>query len=149
MREARFPADGTAADASGLAGAKALAGAFPDGEAWTSPSRAARETCAALGLDALPVAALAEADYGRWAGVRYADVDPDALAGWLSAPDTAPHGGESRNQAAARSRSGSAAYRPGSRCATRAPSGPHSATPSAWTSRRPTASTSRRCPPRD
>ncbi|NVI87710.1 histidine phosphatase family protein [Actinomadura sp. BRA 177] len=102
MREARFPADGTAADASGLAGAKALAGAFPDGEAWTSPSRAARETCAALGLDALPVAALAEADYGRWAGVRYADVDPDALAGWLSAPDTAPHGGESRNQAAAR-----------------------------------------------
>ncbi|WP_338071591.1 histidine phosphatase family protein [Actinomadura bangladeshensis] len=102
MREARFPAADAAADAGGLARARALAGTFPGGAAWTSPFRAARETCAALGLDARPLTALAEADYGRWAGVRYADVEPDALAGWLSDPDAAPHGGESRNQVVAR-----------------------------------------------
>lgn len=102
MREARFPAAGAAADAGGLARAKALAGTFRGGEAWTSPARAARETCAALGLGARPVAALAEADHGSWAGVRYADIEPDALAGWLSEPDAASQGGESRNQAAAR-----------------------------------------------
>ena len=102
MREARFPAGGVPADAGGLAGARALAGALPDGAAWTSPARAARETCAALGLDARPVAALAEADHGSWAGVRYADVEPDALAGWLADPQAAPHGGESRGAVAAR-----------------------------------------------
>ncbi|WP_240809839.1 histidine phosphatase family protein [Actinomadura sp. WMMA1423] len=101
MRQARFPAGG-AADPAGLARARALAGALPDGEAWTSPARAARETCAALGLDARPVAALAEADHGSWAGARHADIAPDALAAWLADPDAAPHGGESRSALAAR-----------------------------------------------
>ncbi|MES9542501.1 MULTISPECIES: histidine phosphatase family protein [unclassified Actinomadura] len=101
MRQARFPA-GDAADPAGLARAEALAGALPDGDAWTSPARAARETCTALGLAARPVAALAEADPGTWAGVHYADIAPDALAAWLADPDAAPHGGESRSALAAR-----------------------------------------------
>ncbi|WP_067807472.1 histidine phosphatase family protein [Actinomadura formosensis] len=101
MREARFPADDDA-DAAGLARARTLAGTLPDGAAWTSPARAARQTCAALGLTARPVAALAEADHGRWAGVRYAEIEPGELAGWLSDPDAAPHGGESRHDLAAR-----------------------------------------------
>ncbi|GAA4232863.1 hypothetical protein GCM10022254_33920 [Actinomadura meridiana] len=103
MREVRFPADDSAdgpADASGLARARLLGGTLPrDAEAWSSPARAARETCAALGLDARPVAALAEAECGRWAGVPYAVVaenEPDALASWLSDPRAVPHGGESR-----------------------------------------------------
>ncbi|TDD74301.1 histidine phosphatase family protein [Actinomadura darangshiensis] len=101
MREARFPAD-PAADPSGLAKARALAGVLPVGEAWTSPARAARETCAALGLDATPVAALAEADHGSWAGLPYAEVDPGALDCWLADPHASPHGGESRADHAAR-----------------------------------------------
>jgi broad specificity phosphatase PhoE len=98
MREARFPAGG-AADAGGLARARRLAGTLPGAEAWSSPARAALETCEALGLAARPVAALAEADHGRWAGLPYARVavrEPDALARWLSDPHAVPHGGESR-----------------------------------------------------
>ncbi|MGP4028666.1 histidine phosphatase family protein [Actinomadura sp. 3N407] len=108
MREARFPAGDPAedpADAGGLARARLLAGTLPGAEAWSSPSRAALETCAALGLDARPVAALAEADHGRWAGQPYARVaadEPEALACWLSDPHAVPHGGESRAAFAAR-----------------------------------------------
>lgn len=104
MREARFPAD-PAADPSGLVRARELAGTLPDGESWTSPALAARETCAALGLGARAEAALAEADHGRWAGVAYARVaagEPDALASWLADPHAAPHGGESRARFARR-----------------------------------------------
>lgn len=105
MREARFPAD-EPADPSGLAKARALAGTLPDGPAWTSPARAARETAAALGLaGARPVAVLAEADHGRWAGRRYAEVaaeEPDELSRWLVDPWAVPHGGETRAALAAR-----------------------------------------------
>lgn len=104
MREARFPAD-EPADAGGLAQAGRLGGTLPCAEAWSSPARAALETCAALGLAARPVDALAEADCGRWAGVRYAAVaadEPEALARWLSDSRAVPHGGESRADLAAR-----------------------------------------------
>ncbi|MER7547972.1 histidine phosphatase family protein [Spirillospora sp. NPDC127506] len=104
MREGCFPADDPA-DAGGLAKARLLAGTLGCVEAWASPSRAARETCAALGVDARPVAALAEAGHGRWAGVPYARVaadEPEALARWLSDPHAVPHGGESRAALAAR-----------------------------------------------
>ena len=104
MREARFPAGG-AADAGGLARARRLAGTLSGAEAWSSPARAALETCEALELAARPVAALAEADHGRWAGLpdtRVAAREPDALARWLSDPHAVPHGGESRADLAAR-----------------------------------------------
>lgn len=110
VREARFPHPGGMnaggpADAGGLARARRLAGALPGAQAWSSPSRAALETCAALGLAARPVAALAEADHGRWSGLPYARVaasEPEALHRWLSDPHAAPHGGESRAAHAAR-----------------------------------------------
>ncbi|WP_246007359.1 histidine phosphatase family protein [Actinomadura pelletieri] len=104
MRKARFPSDDPA-DTAGLASARLLAGSVQGAEAWSSPARAARETCAALGLAARPVAALAEADHGRWAGAPYARIaadEPDALARWRSDPHAAPHGGESRAALAAR-----------------------------------------------
>jgi broad specificity phosphatase PhoE len=65
----------------------------------TSPAPAARETARALGLlDAAPVAALADLDYGRWHDRALKDLareEPDALAAWCRDPAAAPHGGES------------------------------------------------------
>ena len=64
----------------------------------TSPSRAARETAAALGLEAGVEEALKDCDYGRWRGLEVADVvarEPEAYAAWLADPAAAPHGGES------------------------------------------------------
>ncbi|MCA2226152.1 histidine phosphatase family protein [Nonomuraea sp. NEAU-L178] len=75
------------------------------GSAWVAPSAAARQTAAALGREACVVAALAEADHGRWRGLPYGRVaqeEPDALASWLADPDAAPHGGESLTVLAAR-----------------------------------------------
>lgn len=119
MRQARFPAD-LAADPSSLARAEALARALPAGEAWTSPARAARETCAALGLDARPVAALAEADHGSWAGVRFGEADPDALAAWLADPDAAPPAARAGPRSRRGSRRGSTEVPAASPSATRA-----------------------------
>ncbi len=99
MRAARFPADDDDADAADLARAAALGPAVAGAVAWAAPALAARQTAAALGLDARVVPALAEADYGRWRGLPYERVareEPDALASWLSDPHAAPHGGESR-----------------------------------------------------
>lgn len=73
--------------------------------AWVAPNVAARQTAAALGREACVVAALAEADHGRWRGLPYGRVareEPDALASWLADPDAAPHGGESLTVLAAR-----------------------------------------------
>ncbi|RBQ18316.1 histidine phosphatase family protein [Spongiactinospora rosea] len=93
MRAARFPADEDA-DPAGLAKAAALgfAAACP---VWTAPGRAARQTAQAMGLPAREAAALREADVGRWRGLAYDQVAPEALASWLTDPDAAPHGGES------------------------------------------------------
>ena len=65
--------------------------------AWTSPALRARQTAAALGLDAAVEPALGDLDFGRWAGRTLAEVEaaePLALAAWLADPATAPHGGE-------------------------------------------------------
>jgi broad specificity phosphatase PhoE len=104
MRAARFPADEDA-DAADLARAAALGSAVAGAEAWAAPVPAARQTAAALGLDARVVPALAEADCGRWRGLPYERVareEPDGLASWLTDPHAAPHGGESRAALAAR-----------------------------------------------
>ncbi|MHC5905549.1 histidine phosphatase family protein, partial [Streptomyces sp. S6] len=51
-----------------------------------------------LGLTAVDVPQWAGLDAGRWRGETLAEVgarEPEALAGWLSDPGAAPHGGES------------------------------------------------------
>src|SRR5262249_45656214 len=67
--------------------------------AWSSPALCARQTAAALGLDAIADAALRDCDFGSWAGRKLAEVhagDPHAVAAWLADPEATPHGGESR-----------------------------------------------------
>ena len=70
-----------------------------------SPALAAAETAAALGLDAFVDPALADWDLGRWRGQTLdavAAAEASALRDWLSDPDAAPHGGESRTALLAR-----------------------------------------------
>lgn len=98
LREARFD-DGCSLDASGRRLAQAAAGSLPVAERVVcSPTVRCRETAAALGLDAADAVLLAALDAGRWRGTPLAGVsaeEPEALARWLSDPDSAPHGGES------------------------------------------------------
>jgi len=94
---AAFPVD-EPLDAAGLAAATALAGSLGAGEALCSPAARARATAEAAGLDARPVPALAECDFGTWAGRTLAGVweaDPAAVEAWMTDPGAAPHGGES------------------------------------------------------
>lgn len=97
MRVGAFPAD-EPIDEAGAAKAAALARRLPRVDrAWTSPALRARQTAAALGLDAAIEPALGDLDFGRWAGRALAEIEaeePQALAAWLTDPATAPHGGE-------------------------------------------------------
>lgn len=75
------------------------------GASRVSPLRRAGQTAAALGLDATPDPALAEMDYGRWAGRSPEQLlaeDPAGFARWHDDPHAAPHGGESFAAVAAR-----------------------------------------------
>ncbi len=86
--EARAQADSRAAGPLGRSGDRAVA----------SPTTAAAETAALLGLSAGPEPALRDLDVGLWAGLALETVaarEPDALAFWLTDPAAAPHGGES------------------------------------------------------
>ncbi len=97
VRRAAFPVD-EPLDAGGRGAAEALAGRAGRGEALCSPALRARATAEALALDATPVAALAECDFGAWAGRTLEDVhatDPDATLAWMTDADACPHGGES------------------------------------------------------
>jgi len=98
LRAAAFPLD-EAPDERGLAAAEALAGRFAGaGHVLSSPALRALRTAEAMGLQAEPVEALAECDYGRWAGRRFDAVaadDPEAVAAWTGDPEARPHGGES------------------------------------------------------
>jgi broad specificity phosphatase PhoE len=97
VRAAAFGAD-EPLDASGAAAAARLR--LPRaGEVLISPARRARETAACAGLAVSAVEpALAECDFGRWAGLplrAVAESEPDAVRAWMTDPAAAPHGGES------------------------------------------------------
>ena len=98
VREVAFPAD-EPIDSQGQAKAVALAGTLRRIDAaWTSPALRARQTAAALQLEAMVNPALRDVDLGRWAGRSFTDVqeaEPDGIAAWISQSDAAPHGGES------------------------------------------------------
>ena len=67
-------------------------------EAVSSPALRCRQTAIAAGLDPRPEPALAECDFGAWAGRSLAEVnaiDPAAARAWMTDPDSCPHGGES------------------------------------------------------
>ncbi len=66
--------------------------------ALTSPSLRARQTAAALQLDAVVDPVLRDIDLGSWSGRSWDEVRtsaPDALAAWITDANAAPHGGES------------------------------------------------------
>ncbi|MEW2429582.1 histidine phosphatase family protein [Micromonospora sp. NPDC047644] len=106
LRRARFGGADDGLDEGGLRAALAQAGAGAD-RSWhlgaydaclSSPAVAARQTADAFGLLPTIETALADCDYGGWSGrslEEVAESQPQALHDWLSAPDRAPHGGES------------------------------------------------------
>jgi broad specificity phosphatase PhoE len=100
LRQARFY-DGTGPlDEGGAARARAAAGTLPPAErVVVSPGVRCRKTATALGLAAgEPPAELAGLRTGRWEGLTLDEVagsEPEAVARWLTDPDSAPHGGES------------------------------------------------------
>jgi broad specificity phosphatase PhoE len=100
-RAAAFPVD-EPLDERGRADAASLAPRLPShDELVCTPSPAARcvETAAAAGLSPTRLdPALAECDFGDWAGLSLADVhaaSPEAATAWMTDPAACPHGGES------------------------------------------------------
>ena len=106
-RRAAFPLD-EPLDDKGLAEATALAPSLrkPD-RALTSPALRARQTAAALALDAVTADALRDLDCGGWAGATAAEIharDPRGFAAWLQDANATPHGGEPVARLLARTR---------------------------------------------
>ena len=105
-RHVAFPADETL-DERGRDAAGALAAAVPARfGVLCSPSERCRQTAEAAGLavDAIEPA-LAECDFGAWAGRTLEEViaaEPAAGKVWMTDPDAAPHGGESLRAFASR-----------------------------------------------
>ncbi len=99
-RATAFPAD-EELDARGLTDAAGLAAVLPTapGDVRCSPAARCAQTARAAGLAVDGVdAALAECDFGAWAGRTLAEVhaeDEAASVAWMTDPDAAPHGGES------------------------------------------------------
>jgi broad specificity phosphatase PhoE len=98
VRTSAFP-DDEPLDEKGATAAAALFGRIARADrVLVSPTRRARRTALALGLDAADAESLRDCDYGRWRGRALADVaaaEPEAIATWLADPAAAPHGGES------------------------------------------------------
>ena len=98
VRRYAFPAD-EPLDALGRKRADELAVHMPRGaRCWASPEQRTRQTAEALKLDAAPLLALRDCDYGAWSGSKFDEVlarDGGAVSKWLRDPDAAPHGGES------------------------------------------------------
>ncbi|MBL1114205.1 histidine phosphatase family protein [Streptomyces sp. 110] len=96
LRQVRF--DDAPPDAAGWRRAAAAATVLPHHDmAFTAPSERCRGTAAALGLDAAVTPELGDLDVGRWRGRSLDEVGqeaPEEVAGWLSDPAAAPHGGE-------------------------------------------------------
>ncbi len=97
VRSASFPA-GEPLEATGEADAlKAASGLRPAERVFCAPSVAARQTAAALGLEATVEPMICDCDFGRWAGRPTATVardEPEAFLTWMTDPNSAPHGGE-------------------------------------------------------
>jgi broad specificity phosphatase PhoE len=97
-RAGAFPHD-EPLDERGRADAASLSARLPShDELVSSPALRCVETAAAAGLAAPRLdAALAECDFGDWAGRSLADVhaDPETAATWMTDPTACPHGGES------------------------------------------------------
>jgi broad specificity phosphatase PhoE len=94
-------------DPRGLADAAALADALPSRfDALASPALRCRETAAAAGVAQVSlVDALAECDFGAWAGRTLDAVhaaSPEEVAAWMTDPDACPHSGESLSAFATR-----------------------------------------------
>ena len=71
----------------------------------SSPAHAAWQTAEVISENFLVDRALADINYGRWTGMRIADVqasEPESLAEWMDNPDFVPHGGESHANLLAR-----------------------------------------------
>jgi broad specificity phosphatase PhoE len=101
-RELAFPRD-ESLDDDARAQAALLADRLPKRcDALSSPTLRCRETARAAGLDATSDPALAECDFGDWAGRTLAEIEPDAARAWMTDPDASPHGGESLTAFAAR-----------------------------------------------
>ncbi|MGI5157734.1 histidine phosphatase family protein [Microbispora sp. CA-102843] len=104
-RRACFPAP-EEGDPSGLAQAAAALALPDDALVFSAPWPAAVATArAASGREPVVAGALAEADYGTWAGRPFAEIaeaEPEGLGAWLTDPDAAPHGGESLAELGAR-----------------------------------------------
>jgi broad specificity phosphatase PhoE len=103
-RAATFGAD-EPVDTRGLAAAARLTGTLPRGaEVLCSPALRCRQTVAAAGLAAAVVVerALAECDFGAWAGRALTDIDEGDATLWMTDADARPHGGESLRAFAAR-----------------------------------------------
>ncbi|MFD1950376.1 histidine phosphatase family protein [Sphingomonas arantia] len=88
-------------DAGGRAKVVAIEG-LAASRCWTSLGRAAVETAALVGLDANVEPALADIDHGDWRGKGFAAIDPEALMGWLAAPEAGAPGGETLADVVAR-----------------------------------------------
>jgi broad specificity phosphatase PhoE len=106
VRRAAFGTD-EPIDEGGRRAAAALAGTLPRFDAaLVSPALRAQQTAAAAGVsDPVVEPALAECDFGRWAGRSLAEVngdEPTAVRLWMTDPGAAPHGGESLTQMLAR-----------------------------------------------
>ncbi len=63
--------------------------------AYCGPEKRVRQTAELLGLAAAVEPRLADLDFGSWRGDELGEVQPAALAVWLTEPTQAPHGGES------------------------------------------------------
>jgi broad specificity phosphatase PhoE len=104
-RAGMFPADEPLDDEAmqQAAGVRSIVGPFD--RALCSPSQRTRQTAEAFALTPAVDPDLAECDFGAWAGLSFDDVRSryeGSINAWLADPASAPHGGETLNDVAAR-----------------------------------------------